>query len=367
MKKIMILSSILSLLGLQACTGVKEIGRDAFSTLVSAGDVQLVDCRTADEYIAGHMEGAVLIDYKSADFKEKALGMLDKEKGVAVYCRTGRRSRAAGEILAAEGFKVFSLAGGIVAWKEGGLPVTKALVLYYSQTGTTRAVAEEIASRTGADIASFDVTEPYDGSFDETVERCLTERATGKKPVLKAPDCDFSKYGLIFLGYPIWFGTYAPPVEALIASEKFEGKVIVPFCTFGSGGLQSSTADLVKALPEADIREGYGVRTARIGKASAEIGRFLIENGWTEGKAEPLPEYSEQVPVSEKEAAIFDEACSGYQFPLGTPVSCGSRKTADGMDYLFTAETEDLDGNSSSSTIYIEVRDGKAEFTQVVR
>ena len=243
----------------------------------------------------------------------------------------------------------------------------KALVLYYSQAGTTKAVAEEIQAQTGADIMSFDVTEPYDGSYEETIQRCLAEREAGVTPELKPLDCDLSGYDLIFLGYPIWFGTYAPPVKALLASEKFAGKVIVPFCSFGSGGLLTSTADLKAALPDADIRDGYGVRTARVSHAAEELDRFLIENGWKEGEVEPLPDYSAQTPVTEGEAAIFDQACSGYQFPLGTPVTAASRKAPYGTDYLFTAESTDQDGNTSTSRIYVTLRDGKAEFTQVAR
>lgn len=252
---------------------------------------------------------------------------------------------------------------------KGPATSSKALILYYSQTGTTKAVAEEIKAQTGADIASFDVTTPYNGSFDETIQRCLTEQAQGFVPELKDKDkdLDLSGYDVIFLGYPIWFGTYAPPVAALLASQSFAGKVIVPFCTFGSGGLESSIADLEKALPDADIRPGYGVRTARTGKAAAEIERFLIENGWKSGKVKPLKDYSAPKPVTPEEEAIFDEACSGYQFPLGTPITVGSRKGQDGTDYVFTAQGEDMDGNASKSTIYVSVCEGKAEFTRVVR
>lgn len=244
----------------------------------------------------------------------------------------------------------------------------KVLVLYYSQTGTTKAVAEEIQAQLDADIYAFDVEEVYDGTFEETVQRCLKERATGFVPSLVPLDCDLAKYDVIFLGYPVWFGTYAPPVKALLASEKFEGKVIVPFCTFGSGGLQSSAADLKNALPEADIREGYGVRTARVSAAGAELDRFLIENGWKDGEVEALPDYSESAAPTPEEAAIFDAACSNYQFPLGTPVDVASRVTSAGTDYLFTAESISPDGRKAQSKIYVTApANGTPEFTQVVR
>lgn len=246
----------------------------------------------------------------------------------------------------------------------------KMLVLYYSQSGTTQKVAEEIATQTGADIERFDVVDPYNGSYDETIQRFQKEKESGVSQVAKPLSSDLSKYDVVFLGYPIWFGTYAPPVAALLKGVNLDGKVVVPFCTFGSGGLEGSVKDLRKALPGADIREGYGIRAARIGNAAAEVDRFLILGGYKEGTAEEYPEYSAQEPVTDAEAAIFDAACSSYQFPLGTPVSFGKRETSSSTDYLFTATNVGRDGNVSESKIYVTV--GKAagsvpEFTRVVR
>lgn len=244
----------------------------------------------------------------------------------------------------------------------------KALILYYSQTGTTKAVAEEIQARTGADICSFDVVQVYDGTYDETIQRYLTEREAGFTPDLQPLACDLSQYDLIFLGYPIWFGTYATPVKALLRQQDFEGKTVVPFCTFGSGGLQSSSADLRSAIPLAEVREGYGVRFARLDAVPKEVDRFLIEKGWKEGELEPLPEYSDQKDVTPAEADIFHAACSGYKYPLGTPVTVGSRTTPEGTDYLFTAEGQTPDGQTTLSLIYITALPGQTPFfTQVVR
>lgn len=243
----------------------------------------------------------------------------------------------------------------------------KVLVLYYSQTGTTKVVAEEIGAQLGAEVVPFDVEEAYTGSFEETIARCLGDQENGFVPTLKPVGVDLKDYDVIFLGYPIWFGTYAPPVEALIQNEKFVGKTVVPFCTFGSGGLDTSSDDLKEALPEAVVAEGYGVRTARVASAPAEITRFLIAGGYIAGETEALPDYSEQQPVTDTEVAIFDEACGNYQFPLGTPVTFGRRETSWGTEYLFNARNTTQDGQIAESRIYVVVADGKAEFTQVVR
>lgn len=240
----------------------------------------------------------------------------------------------------------------------------KSLVLYYSQTGVTETVACEIQSVLGADIESIELENPYSGTYDETIARVIGERENGVLPELKPLKSDLSKYDVVFIAYPIWFGTYAPPIASLVKDHDFAGKKVVTLCTFGSGGLEQAVSDLRKALPEAVVAENhFGIRKARIEATAKELGRFLIENAYIEGEVAPLPEYSELAPVTEEEKQIFDAACGNYTFPLGTPVEVGSRETADGIDYIYKVEN-----NGTSSTIYVTVANGGApEFTRVVR
>ena len=246
----------------------------------------------------------------------------------------------------------------------------KTLVLYYSETGTTKAVAEELQKQLGADIEAVEAVEPYSGNFQQTIERSGRERESGQTPAIKPLKSNLADYDVIFLGYPIWFGTYAMPIATLVKEQDFADKTIVPFCTFGSGGLNTSSDALVKALPKAKIVKGYGVRTARVAAAAKELDRFLKENGYKEGTVEKLPDYSPQQPVTDEERAIFDAACSNYQFPLGTPQTVGKRTTPDGTDYKYSVKSQGFNGEESTSTIYVTVGsadDAKPEFTEVVR
>ena len=246
----------------------------------------------------------------------------------------------------------------------------KMLVLYYSETGVTKAVAEELQKQTGADMEAVEAVEPYTGIFQETIERGQREMQSGEMPALKPLTKKVADYDIVFLGYPIWFGTYANPIATLVKNEDFAGKKIVLFCTFGSGGLNTSSDALKKALPKAQIMEGYGVRTARVKAAARELDRFLKEQGYKKGSVEPLPSYSAQQPVTDEERALFDAACSSYQFPLGTPQTVGRRTTPDGTDYQFTVKGRGFNGEESTSTIYVTVGNAegdKPEFTQVVR
>ena len=251
-----------------------------------------------------------------------------------------------------------------------GCTKQKTLVLYYSQTGTTQTVAEELQKQLGADIERIEAVVPYDGDFQATIQRGGDELRSGEVPELKPIQANLADYDVIFIGYPIWFGTYARPIATLVKENDFAGKTIVPFCTFGSGGLSTSTEDLKKALPDADIRPGYGVRSARVAAAAKELDRFLKENGFKEGDVAPLPDYSEQQPVTEEDSLIFDAACSGYQFPLGTPQTVGKRQTEESTDYMFTVKSRGFNGEEGTSTIYVTVGNeagAKPEFTEVVR
>lgn len=246
----------------------------------------------------------------------------------------------------------------------------KLLVLYYSETGTTKTVAQEMQKQLGADIEAIECVKPYSGNFQETIQRGQREMQSGEYPALKALTKKIADYDVIFLGYPIWFGTYANPIVTLLKEQDFAGKTVVPFCTFGSGGLNTSSEALKKALPKAKIQTGYGVRTARVTAATKELDRFLKENGYKKGKIQKLSDYSAQKPVTAEEKALFDAACSSYQFPLGTPQTVGKRTTPDGTDYKFTVKGRGMNGEESTSVIYVTVgktADAKPEFTEVVR
>jgi flavodoxin len=247
----------------------------------------------------------------------------------------------------------------------------KMLVLYYSETGTTKTVALELQKQLGADIESIECVKPYSGVFQETMQRGQREMQSNEWPALKPLTKKIADYDVVFLGYPIWFGTYANPIVTLVKEQDFAGKTLVPFCTFGSGGLNTSAEALKKALPKAKVAEGYGLRTARVSAVAKELDRFLKEQGYKKGTVEKLPEYSAQKPVTDAEKAIFDAACSSYQFPLGTPETVGKRETTESTDYKFVVKSRGMGGGAEAQTIiYVTVgkgADAKPEFTQVVR
>ncbi len=251
---------------------------------------------------------------------------------------------------------------------------SQALVLYYSQTSNTKAVAEEIASKVGADVEEIVAVDPYSGTYQETIERCIQEREKGFIPEIQPVKADLSKYDVIFLGYPIWFGTYAPPVAAFLENADLTGKKVVPFCTFGSGGLTSSEKDLAAKQPGAEVLPGYGVRAARMAAMPDEVDVFLKRGGFIEGEVPVLEDFSEAHPVTEEEAAVFTAAVSTYPM-MGDakPATAASRTIPGGVEYVFTTIPQPRGDNprmppSGEMKVYVIVEEGQEPvFTQVVR
>ena len=255
-----------------------------------------------------------------------------------------------------------------------GCTKQKVLVLYYSQTGTTQTVAEELQRQLGADIECIEAVNPYDGDFQATIERSGEERKNGEVPELKPIQANLDDYDVIFIGYPIWFGTYAPPVETFLEQVDLSGKKIVPFCTFGSGGLDSSVKDLTARQPKADILPGYGVRAARLKAVPQELDQFLKAGGFIEGEYTKLAPFPEQHAVSAEESAIFDKAVGDYPMINAKAETVAQRTISGGKEYLFTAKDTPRGAAgqqmppAGTMKVYVTVLDGQApEFTQVVR
>ena len=249
----------------------------------------------------------------------------------------------------------------------------KVLVLYYSQTSNTKAVAEEIATRLGADMEEIVPETPYDGDFQATIERCMQEREQGVIPTIQPIKADIAQYDVVFIGYPVWFGTYAPPIAALLDQVDLSGKKVVPFCTFGSGGLESSVKDMVEKQPNAEVLPGYGVRAARLEAMPKEVDQWLKAGGFIEGEYTQLAEFPEQHEVNEEEAAIFDAAVDGYPMIHAKATMVASRILPDGTEYLFTAvdlprEDKPDMPPAGEMKVYVTVAEGAAPvFTRVIR
>jgi uncharacterized integral membrane protein (TIGR00698 family) len=94
----------------------RSVGVEEFAAEIAKEGVQIVDVRSKNEFDTGHIKGAVNIDVLQAEFPKKLSEKLDKERTVALYCRSGRRSKRAAEIAVKQGFTVVELDGGVLSW-----------------------------------------------------------------------------------------------------------------------------------------------------------------------------------------------------------------------------------------------------------
>lgn len=115
-----------SLVACQSKVGeFKSLPVDDFAGIISNPDVQLLDVRTVAEYSEGHIPGSININVLDESFEAMADSVLQKERPVALYCRSGKRSKKAADILSKKGFKVYELDKGFQAWQAADQKIEK--------------------------------------------------------------------------------------------------------------------------------------------------------------------------------------------------------------------------------------------------
>lgn len=119
------LSLMLTFLGCKAQTAYKSVGANEFENLIVDSNIVRLDVRTSEEYTEGHIARTLNIDVKQSEFLQRAKKALPKDKTIAVYCRSGVRSKKACDILSNNGYTVVDLTGGIMGWQSAGKPTTK--------------------------------------------------------------------------------------------------------------------------------------------------------------------------------------------------------------------------------------------------
>ena len=138
----------------------------------------------------------------------------------------------------------------------------KTLVVYYSATNNTEAVAGYIADATGADLFELVPVEPYTSddldwtNRDSRVSREHDDESLRVVELTNAVPDNWDEYDTVFIGYPIWWGIAAWPVDGFISANDFTGKTVIPFCTSSSSGLGESGELLRDAAGTGDWLEG---------------------------------------------------------------------------------------------------------------
>jgi len=135
----------------------------------------------------------------------------------------------------------------------------KILVAYFSHSGNTCEIANQIHKSVSGDIFEIKAVKPYPNDYDAVVKQAGQELDSVHKPALKTKIENIKSYDLVFLGYPIWWGTFPAPVKTFLSEYDFSGKTIAPFCTHEGSGLGRSVADIAALCPHSTILDGLAV------------------------------------------------------------------------------------------------------------
>lgn len=154
----------------------------------------------------------------------------------------------------------------------------KTLVVYYSATGSTRKVAEEIASELGADTFEITPVQAYTSddlnwnNNNSRVSKEHNDESLRNVELTKVTPDNWPSYDTVLIGYPIWWYIAAWPVNNFVKGNDFTGKTVIPFCTSASSGLGESGSLLQKMAGTGDWKDGHRFSS---GASSSEVSKWV--------------------------------------------------------------------------------------------
>lgn len=154
----------------------------------------------------------------------------------------------------------------------------KTLVVYYSATGSTRKVAEEIASELGADTFEITPVEAYTSddlnwnNNNSRVSKEHNDESLRDVALTKVTPDNWASYDTVLIGYPIWWYIAAWPVNNFVKGNDFTGKTVIPFCTSASSGLGESGSLLQKMAGTGNWKEGQRFSS---GASSSDVSKWV--------------------------------------------------------------------------------------------
>lgn len=154
------------------------------------------------------------------------------------------------------------------------------LVAYFSWSGTTLRMAQEVAAQTGADIFRIEPVTPYPTEYTPCTEVARAEKEANARPAISGRVEKWSEYDTVFIGCPVWWWTTPMIICTFAESYDFTGKTVVPFCTYASTYRDETLARIVELTPAARHLEGEGLTSGRVN--TANISSWLKKIGIVE-------------------------------------------------------------------------------------
>lgn len=175
---------------------------------------------------------------------------------------------------------------------------SQAIVVYFSATGNTEALAQTIAQAANADLWEIIPEEPYtteDLNYNNDDCRANIEmNDETSRPAIAETIENIDAYDTIFLGYPIWWGTMPRIINTFLDTYDLSDKTILPFCTSGGSGISSSVSSIKNACPNADVKEGFRGTSSTTAQQAKE---WMTENGYENSEANETPQISEECKI----------------------------------------------------------------------
>lgn len=156
----------------------------------------------------------------------------------------------------------------------------KALVVYFSHTGNTRTIAGYVHEMVeGSDMVELETVDAYTDDYDTLLAQVREEVANGYCPPLTTQTADLPSYDVIFVGYPIWVETAAPPIRTFLTTHDLSGKTVIPFCTSGTSSAEASFRLVRSLCPNSTLLEGIQIRRGTYDTARERVAEWLQQIG----------------------------------------------------------------------------------------
>jgi Flavodoxins len=170
--------------------------------------------------------------------------------------------------------------GGQTGEKAMNLKDKKILLVYFSHSGNTAALAKQIQAVTGGEMFEVTTVTPYPEEYRATTEAARRELDEGSRPALKNAGPDLDGYEVIFIGYPNWWGTLPMALFTFLEGRDLAGKTVVPFTTHEGSRFGRSLDDLTRLTPGATLVQGFEIRGSRAANAGSALTDWLGSLGF---------------------------------------------------------------------------------------
>lgn len=148
-------------------------------------------------------------------------------------------------------------------------------MVYFSWSGNTESVANEIQVQTGADIFEIVPAEPYTDDYDTLLDIAQGEQARDARPAIAETIANFEQYEVVYLGYPNWWGDMPMILYTFLDEYDFSGKTIAPFVTSGGSGFSGTIRTIESMEPGAAVTEGLSLSSSQASSPSSHVAEWL--------------------------------------------------------------------------------------------